>query len=292
MSMMFWGMGASAIASAFQAYTNAQATKSAGIAKSIQIQQQAYQYKSKALQDEVQAGAYIVQGKAYEYQQSLAEMNASQANNQMYKAYEMGAWLAMQQGFADREKLSATKVAAAHSGVKMDEGSKREVYQSEYLKKELNRIALQKQTVSAANKARLAEANYRGQGVIAGGNANAAKLMSQAVLDIKGADNTMADVTNTLSQVPLAATNVDPLWSAIAAGTQSLTASYMMGYDYMTSGSRSANIVSKTASNAILSGVNATQKPTPVVSSSLFNSAKTTGQGALSGLGKTSWLIF
>ena len=263
MDMMLAGMGFSAISNGFAAYMSGKSAQSQAYARSILIQQQAYQYKSKALQDKVQAGAYIVQGKQYEYLQSLADLNASQANTQMYQAYEMGAWLAMQQGFADREKLSATRVQAAHSGVKMGEGSKKEVYESEYIKKELNRIALQKQTTASANKARIAEANYRAQSKIAGGNAEAAKLMSAASLDLSKADNMMAEASMMMSTVPTKSTSANPLWSALAAGTQSLAVNYMTGYDLLNSSSgNTANAVSQVASASLTAASASGKQPT------------------------------
>ena len=95
----------------------------------------------------------------------------------MYNAYKVGAYRAMQQGLVDGQNIAAIRSASAQSGVRMNTGSKAEVEKSARLIKEQNRIANQMSTTSAAMNAHIAKANAQAQGIIAEGNAQAARTM-------------------------------------------------------------------------------------------------------------------
>lgn len=113
----------------------------------------------------------------YDYQAKTADLNAKVATNNMYNAYTMGAWKAMQQGLQDAQNIANVRSANASSGVRMNSGSKAEVEKSARLVKEQNRIANQMSTTSSAMNAYLQSADAKAQGIIARGNAQAARTM-------------------------------------------------------------------------------------------------------------------
>lgn len=117
------------------------------------------------------------QAQNYDNQVKTAALNAKVADNNMYNAYKVGAYRAMQQGLVDGQNIAAIRSASAQSGVRMNTGSKAEVEKSARLIKEQNRIANQMSTTSAAMNAHIAKANAQAQGIIAEGNAQAARTM-------------------------------------------------------------------------------------------------------------------
>lgn len=118
-----------------------------------------------------------MQAVSYDNEARTAALNANVAKNNMYNAYTMGAWKAMQQGLYDGQVIASTRAKSAQSGVRMNTGSKAEVESSARLIKEQNRIANQMSTTSNAMNAYIQETNYRAQGIIAQGNAQAARTM-------------------------------------------------------------------------------------------------------------------
>lgn len=124
---------------------------------------------------------YEAQANAYQSQVTTANANASTAYNNMYNAYQMGAYKAMLTGLANGQRIANTRAINAQSGVRMSSGSKAEVESSQRLMKEVDRITLQQNTTSAAMKQYVNAANYKAQGIIAQGNADAANIMSSGI---------------------------------------------------------------------------------------------------------------
>lgn len=124
---------------------------------------------------------YEAQANAYQSRVTTANANASTAYNNMYNAYQMGAYKAMVTGLANGQKIANTRAINAQSGVRMSSGSKAEVESSQRLMKEIDRITLQQNTTSAAMKQYVNAANYKAQGIIAQGNADAANIMSSGI---------------------------------------------------------------------------------------------------------------
>lgn len=123
------------------------------------------------------------QSVASEYQSRVAtaNTNVATARNNMYNAYQMGAYKAMLTGLANGQKISEVRARNAQSGVRMGTGSKAEVESSQRLMKEVDRITQQQNTTSAAMREYVNAANYKAQGIIAQGNADAANIMSGGI---------------------------------------------------------------------------------------------------------------
>lgn len=124
---------------------------------------------------------YEAQSSAYQSRVTTANANAATAYNNMYNAYQMGAYKAMVTGLANGQKIANTRAVNAQSGVRMASGSKAEVESSQRLMKEVDRITLQQNTTSAAMRNYVNAANYKAQGIIAQGNADAASIMAGGI---------------------------------------------------------------------------------------------------------------
>lgn len=146
----------------------------AGVAATKEGIKQYFESESKKLQFKQQAQQYEAQAK-------LQELQAKQSQQQMYNTYRSGAWSAMQQGLIDRAKLGQIKASQSGSGVLMGSGSAKDVVNSQKMTAELNQIALQQNTTSAANQSRIQTANYLAGAEINRGNAAAARTMSSSI---------------------------------------------------------------------------------------------------------------
>lgn len=130
---------------------------------------------------QTQKRSYKAQAADYQSQVVTAKMNAGTAKNNMYNAYQMGAFRAMVVGLKNGQNIANTRAANAQSGVRMGTGSKAEVESSQRLMKEVDRITQQQNTTSAAMREYVNSANYQAQGIIAQGNADAANIMAGSI---------------------------------------------------------------------------------------------------------------
>ena len=128
----------------------------------------------------------------YDAQAKTASLNANVARQNMYNAYQVGAFRAAQQGLADAQNISNVRAAAAQSGVRMNSGSKADVEKSARYVKEVNRITNQQNTTSAAMKEYVNAANYKAAGIIAEGNAQAARTMEHGISPLVSGLTTMS----------------------------------------------------------------------------------------------------
>lgn len=133
-----------------------------------------YSAKSQKNQLKAQAQQYI-------YQANQATQNARAATNDMYNAYRMGEYQAMQQGLQDAKIMSHARAQAAGSGVQMNSGSKKEVNQSNQIAHEINQNIIQMNTTSSAMRASLESANYQAQALISNANARATQIMADSI---------------------------------------------------------------------------------------------------------------
>lgn len=117
----------------------------------------------------------------YYFQAQNAELNADQARHSMYSAYRSGEWQAMQRALADAQITSQIRSSNASSGVRMNEGSKREVEYSQRQSARLNQIAIQQNTTSQAMQAYRQEANLRAQATVLRGQAEASQKLAKGV---------------------------------------------------------------------------------------------------------------
>ncbi len=124
---------------------------------------------------------YQAQASEYQSQVATANTNVATARNNMYNAYQMGAYKAMLTGLANGQKIANVRAQNAQSGVRMGTGSKAEVESSQRLMKEVDRITQQQNTTSAAMREYVNAANYKAQGIIAQGNADAANIMAGGI---------------------------------------------------------------------------------------------------------------
>lgn len=132
------------------------------------------------------------QASMYDYQAKSASMNASIARQNMYNAYQVGAYRAMQQGMQDAQNIANVRSANASSGVRMNSGSKADVEKSARLIKEQNRIINQQNTTSSAMREYVNSANYKAQQIIAEGNAQAARTMQHGYSPLLSGLTTMS----------------------------------------------------------------------------------------------------
>lgn len=131
-------------------------------------------YNSKA-----QRKKFEMDASNYESQAITMGLNADSARRQMYNARYMGEWQAMQRGLADAQATSNIRVQNASSGVRMNEGSKREVEYSQRQSAQLNQIAIQQSTTNKAMEAYRQEANLRAQQTVLRGQAESARILSK-----------------------------------------------------------------------------------------------------------------
>ena len=153
-----------------------------GVAKGIQA----------ASATAAQRRAYENQATMYDAKAKTASLNANVARQNMYNAYQVGAFRAAQQGLVDAQRISNVRAAAAQSGVRMNSGSKADVEQSARYVKEVNRITNQQNTTSAAMKEYVNAANYKAAGIIAEGNAQAARTMEHGFSPLVSGLTTMS----------------------------------------------------------------------------------------------------
>lgn len=129
---------------------------------------------------QAQQKKFEMEASNYEYQATTAGLNADAARRQMYNARYMGEWQAMQRGLADAQATANIRAQNASSGVRMNEGSKREVEYSQRQAAELNQIAIQQSTTNQAMEAYRREANLRAQQTALQGQAEAARILSNS----------------------------------------------------------------------------------------------------------------
>ena len=129
------------------------------------------------LAQSAQNSAYKLQAEQYEQQKLMAAQNEKLAKMAVANAYSSGAYQAMMQGLQDAQIISQTRASRASSGVRMDVGSAREIEASQRISAALNQAQIQKNTTAAAVNAKLQQANYQVEQIIAQGNADAARAM-------------------------------------------------------------------------------------------------------------------
>lgn len=135
---------------------------------------------------------FRAQAQQYEAAAQLNQLQAKQSQNAMYNTYRQGAYQAMQQGLADRAKLGQIRASQSASGVRMGDGSAKEVENSQKMMTDLNAITIQQNTTSAAMAQKIQTANYLASAEINRGNAQAANTLASSI-------NTFSNVlTNTL----------------------------------------------------------------------------------------------
>lgn len=160
-----------------------------GIGSTFQAMAKGVQVASAAATQRRQLESQAV---SYDYQAKTASLNEGTARNNMYNAYQMGLYRSMQQGMVDAQNIAATRSANAHSGVRLNTGSKADVESSARLIKEMNRITNQQNTTSAAMKEYVNSANYAAQAIVAQGNAKAARQMQHGISPFLSGFSTMA----------------------------------------------------------------------------------------------------
>lgn len=170
------GAGASAAGSSDDGMSVASWAKNAtaiylGVAKTLDVY-----YSAKTQKNQLKA-----QAQQYVYQANQATQNARAATNDMYNAYRMGEYQAMQQGIQDQKIMSHARAQMAGSGVQMGSGSKKEVNQSNEIAHEINQNIIQMNTTSSAMRASLESANYQAQALISNANAQATQIMADSI---------------------------------------------------------------------------------------------------------------
>lgn len=124
-----------------------------------------------------QNSAYKLQAEQYALQKQTAASNERLAKMAVANAYSSGAYQAMMQGLQDAQVIAQTRADRAGSGVRMGVGSAREVEASQRISAALNQAQLQRNTTAAAVDAKLQQANYQAEQIIAQGNIDAANAM-------------------------------------------------------------------------------------------------------------------
>lgn len=147
-----------------QFYSGAMLALGNGIASFINSNSQKTKFLADALNAEMRSATSL--------------LNAGSARQQMYNARYMGEWQAMQRGLADAQVTSQLRASASASGVRMDEGSKAEVINSQKQAAKLNQIAIQQSTTNKAMQAYLSEAQARSNAIIEAGNAEASRIIA------------------------------------------------------------------------------------------------------------------
>ena len=115
--------------------------------------------------------------KGHEYQRDVALINAEIAKMQIEGAYQSGAYEAMVQGLADRQKMSQEVVRQASSGTKIGQGSNADISTTQWINAQINQRVIQKNTTKAINQARMEQANANAQAILEQANADAKRAM-------------------------------------------------------------------------------------------------------------------
>ena len=127
-----------------------------------------------------------------EFAQRQAKYNAQNSLNDMYATYRMYEHQAMLQGLADSQQRSKQQAVTASSGVRINQGSKREIDDTNRIAGEINQKAIQENAVRSASAYKLQsvnaevtglleQANYMAQALIAEGDAKASDIMAKAI---------------------------------------------------------------------------------------------------------------
>lgn len=120
-----------------------------------------YQVKSQKLQIESQASSL-------QFQQSLSEINARQAEFQAQNILLAGERQAGQYTMQAGQRMGSTRAALAARGGVLSEGSNLEVMASQELAKEIDTLTINANTVRAAEAARTQRVNYMNQSLMQG----------------------------------------------------------------------------------------------------------------------------
>ncbi len=160
---------------------------------------------------------YQAQASEYQSQVATANTNVATARNNMYNAYQMGAYKAMLTGLTNGQKIANVRAQNAQSGVRMGTGSKAEVESSQRLMKEVDRITQQQNTTSAAMREYVNAANYKAQGIIAQGNADAANIMAGGISPFLSG---LSSVSGSLAKsLWVSAGGINPFLSSLASAS-------------------------------------------------------------------------
>lgn len=135
---------------------------------------------SAGLQALTQRKVYSAQASTLEAQAGMYDINADLAGKALENAYITGNYQAMVQGLSDAQTISKTRTQAAGRGVLLNSGSTAEVEASQRINAKINQINIQRNTTAKANQARMQQANFRAQAIVARGQAQAYRELASA----------------------------------------------------------------------------------------------------------------
>lgn len=136
----------------------------------------------------------IAQQQMYNYQAGIAQLNAKIAYQNATYAEQVGENQAQRAGLAAQNRLGRIKVAQASSGLDVNSGSPKQVYQSQRLLSQMDIATIRSDAAKTAY-------NYEVQGVQFGAQANLDTIAGQnaRISGLIGADSSIVGAASSLT---------------------------------------------------------------------------------------------
>lgn len=122
--------------------------------------------------------AYSQKANNYQAQANALLQNANLQKLELANIHQRGDYQALVQGMQDRQIIASEITRQASSGTVVNQGSNKEVTASKIMNAQINQATIRKNTILEASNKQLEIANTNAQAIIAQGNAEANRILS------------------------------------------------------------------------------------------------------------------